>query len=409
MTARIIPAARMPAARRFTFRLLLSALIVLGLVALFNFIVNPYRIFFPNATATTSGARPRPTQMQQELKIMLAGRAQPDVLLLGNSTMEIGLDPQALSQVGIPGRIFNLGIAGFSLEASTQGIRRVVDRHPPKVAIIGAAFSDHVMLGQPVKANGVASMTSWTLSDMRVYTLSLIGSEATMDSIRTLTIPYRPFAQTLTSLGHNPMHDYEGHAKTSGYRVLFDTTNKGIHQFLNNAAKTRPEQLNETRGLDDLRSLIRYLVGQGIVVVVVMSPYHADFMASIHQYGLQLAYERWKETVAGFADLGNPSTPVRVIDFGCDGHATREPIPGRGDRQSAMRWYWDAQHFKSELGTRMMRLLFKAGLDRAGEPISMVLQDDELTGRMLVPGDFASHHAICRNAVADYVAATRVK
>jgi hypothetical protein len=401
MTARSIPVTRIPIARRFTYFLLISAMVVLGLVALFNFVVNPYRIFFPDATSTLSGARPRPMQLQQELKTILAARARPEVLLLGNSTMEIGLDPQALSQAGIPGRIFNLGIAGFSLEASTQGLRRVLDGHPPKVAIIGAAFSDHVMLGRRAKQNGVASISSWTLSDLRVATLSLIGSEATMDSIRTLTIPYRPFAQTLTGFGHNPMHDYEGHAKTSGYRVLFDTTNKGIQQFLKKAPSTLPEQLDDSRGLDDLRSLVRYLVGQGVAVVVVMSPYHADFMASIHQYGLQSTYERCKETVAGLAALGN--------DFGCDGQATREPIPAQGDRQTAMRWYWDAQHFKAELGTRMMQLLFKAGLDKAGEPTSLVLQDEELTGRLLVSGDFAEHHAICRKAVADYVAATGAK
>jgi hypothetical protein len=206
------------------------------------------------------------------------------------------------------------------------------------------------------------------------------------------------------------MHDYEGHAKTSGYKVLFDTANKGsIHQFLGKAANTLPEQLDDTRGLDELRSLVRYLVGQGVAVVVVMSPYHADFMASIHQFGLKSTYERWKESVAGIAGLGNVSTPVRIIDFGCDGRATREPVPAHRDRQTSMRWYWDAQHFKAELGTRMVQLLFKAGLDRPGEPASMVLQDDELTGRLLVPGDFASHHAICSKAVADYVAVTRVK
>jgi len=404
-----MPPRKSPAARRFTLRVLGSALLMLFLVAAFNLVVNPYRIFFPQLESTLSGAKPRPMQLQQELKSMLGERLRPEVLLMGNSTMEIGLDPQALSRAGVPGRIFNLGIAGFTLEQSTVGLRRVVDGHPPAVAIIGAAFSEHLFLGRGTQTSKVATETSWALSDLRIEMLSLIGSEATIDSLRTLTIPYRPYPQTLTALGFNPMRDFDGYARTSGYKVLFDTANKRIHKYLANAGGSSQPDAGASRGLNELRSLVSYLVGEGVRVVIVMNPYHADYLASIHHYGLQPVHEAWKASVAGMATLGNERTPVRVVDFGCEGRAMREPIPSRGDRQTTMRWYWDSEHYKAELGTRMILLIRQAQLDGVNDSVQRVFSDGELTGRLLEADHLASHHSVCRKAVADYVAGTGAK
>jgi hypothetical protein len=49
-----------------------------------------------------------------------------------------------------------------------------------------------------------------------------------------------------------------------------------------------------------------------------------------------------------------PGSEVRLFDFAQESAVSREPVPPPGDRHTQMRWYWEAGHFKSELGDRLV-------------------------------------------------------
>ncbi|KAF0102839.1 MAG: hypothetical protein FD187_798 [bacterium] len=43
-----------------------------------------------------------------------------------------------------------------------------------------------------------------------------------------------------------------------------------------------------------------------------------------------------------------------------------EPVPLRGDRATEMRWYWEAGHFKRELGDRILEEVLSGERGRTG-------------------------------------------
>jgi len=49
-------------------------------------------------------------------------------------------------------------------------------------------------------------------------------------------------------------------------------------------------------------------------------------------------------------------------DFSAINTFTTETIPSKGDRKTSMHWYWEAGHFKSDLGNLMLdRMLGQTG------------------------------------------------
>jgi len=100
-------------------------------------------------------------------------------------------------------------------------------------------------------------------------------------------------------------------------------------------------------------------------VRLVIYPYHLLLMLQIDEAGLWPLLERWKMDLTTIAEEARrEGTRVAVWDFACPDDLTAEPIPADGDRRTSMRWYWEAGHFKKELGDRVLsKVLGDSGLD----------------------------------------------
>jgi hypothetical protein len=76
--------------------------------------------------------------------------------------------------------------------------------------------------------------------------------------------------------------------------------------------------------------------------------------------GLWPAFEDWKRRLTEIAAGGGET--VALWDFSGFSEYSTEMIPGPGDRQTEVRWYWEAGHFKKELGDVVLdRVLLSEG------------------------------------------------
>ena len=392
---KIVPARRL--SRCFIVIFLSVAFVCLVSVGIFNYYVDPYRLFTPDSVATMRQLKARPNQFQQEIRSIIGERVRPNLLLIGNSTFEIGIDPVLLLDSGVPGPIYNQAIGGFTLEESTVGLRRVLKDHSPRFAIIGVSFTDYLTQGSISGSSKVAGETAWMLSDSYIKIMSLMGAEATFDSFRTLLIPYRAYPQSLTALGFNPMLEYLGHARTSGYKVLFDTTNKKIHSIFLSASAKVPPNINTSRSLRELLDLVIFLTSEGVNVVIIIPPFHENFFSGVGRYGLMEVYQSWMAGVLDVSRQDAVRTSVKVVDFGCGGSALHEKIPDYGDKDSVMNYYWDSVHFKSTIGLRMISLLFDNDVFSLAVPRTELFDDGVIVGRVLSPDNLLSHQGFCRD------------
>lgn len=370
--------------RSFLVYLFVLVLALVTTISIFNYLVNPYRLYFKNAPSALTDKKPRPEQLQQEIRTELALRSNADVFVFGNSMMEIGINPESASLAGNGISVFNMGIAGFTLGASANGLLDILDRRVPKYAIVAASFSDYLMQGPTTSTTEVASKKGSIVDKARLIVLSAFSGETTMDSFKTLTINRRSYPQTITGYGHNPMLDYLGHASRSGYRVIFDTANIRIHEALQ---KHRAVRYNPTTGpaksMEELRLLVKILQSRGTKVTIVINPLHIDYSASVQQFGLQRTFEDWKRELANMSD----AIKVPVVDFGCEGSSLAEIIPAINDKKTVMAGYWDAQHFKPYLGDQMITTI----LESNGTNYSR----GQLVGTLIHSRSIDEHNARC--------------
>jgi hypothetical protein len=114
----------------------------------------------------------------------------------------------------------------------------------------------------------------------------------------------------------------------------------------------------------------------------VIYPYHANMLDLLSLTGLWPAFEDWKrELVRLVATSGEPeksadielvslsATPtngsklgdVELWDFSGYHRYAREQVPAVGDRTARVQWYWEAGHFKRELGDKMLERIYGSG------------------------------------------------
>jgi hypothetical protein len=98
-------------------------------------------------------------------------------------------------------------------------------------------------------------------------------------------------------------------------------------------------------------------------VHLVIYPYHAQLMAMFEEAGLQSTMEEWKQLLVREADAvrsRHPAARITVWDFSGYANMQCERIPAPGDRHSVTQWYWEAGHFKSTLGERVLQRILGA-------------------------------------------------
>jgi hypothetical protein len=387
--------------KRFLSRCLFTVLAIICLIAGFNYVVNPYRVFSSNSDSTANDQKIRPQHMQYEIRSILARRSKADLLFIGNSRMEIGVNPAALQLQPLGSRSFNLAVAGATAQQATQALPLIISEHKPKHVVIGADFYEFVAQGtgktdQMFKSDWAGK--SWYPA--KVQAKSLFTLEASLDSVMTLSLPYRKYPQTLTALGHNPMLDFQGHAKTSGYRVLFDTGNVRLKEVFSEGRALMPQLLRHgARSMDELKQLVDYLAANRIDVTIVTFPVHLEFVQIAQRNGLWIGYENWKRQLAEIGASASSRHTLKVWDFACEGKAISERIPEAGDRTTEVRSYWDSGHFKSHIGKQMV----EAALTAQGT----IASTEDLTGYLLNPSTITQVLPKCLNAFESYEAASR--
>ena len=370
---------------------ILLVIFFIGSIALFNWLANPYRIFSTNNAETWSGLKPRPEQLQPELRMELARQAKGKTLFFGNSMFEIGIDPQSPLLATNEIRGFNFALAGAGLTASTKGLESYLRANKPTRAIISASFDDHISQRNNSVQNSSAEMPDY-FNKGKLVALSLLGVEATLDSMKSLTLHLRKYPQSLTALGHNPMHDFEGYAVNSGYRVLFNTANQRIRSSFSKAKGSKPEDptAENSVALAELEYLAKLLLSVGAEVTIVINPTHMNYLESIEESGLMDRFQAWKGSVARLSE----NLKIRAIDFGCEGALLSETIPEKGDRKTPMTYYWDAQHYKANVGSLMVLGILSSD--------SAIIDQDKLIGLQLFSTSIFEHNARCLKTLHNY-------
>lgn len=346
--------------------LLLALLSIVGMAGTASYLANPYYLFDVPVLPGLNEIKPRASQRGAVAKSALIERYRPVVLILGNSRAEIGFDPghAALGRKGTP--VFNAALQGTGPLVALQMLDRAIDAGRVRHVLLALEFLDfrvHPRSASP--ASHPFPDRAIRLSDrFRTTRDALFSLDSVRDAALTFTAQGRPGSIHLTAQGFNPMREYRDIAAREGYGALFDQRSReNVRNYVSGPKSVRAGSGLDTEVFRALRRMLDLAAEHDIEIVVVTYPYHAHVLELFRETGLQDAYEDWRRGVAGLVDeaarrRGRPDA-VRAFDFSGYSTQAKEAVPPLGDRKTPVTWYWEAGHFKKELGDVILQEIYE--------------------------------------------------
>ena len=352
--------------RWFTASIVIGITITAALVV----IIDPYAQYQIVVRPGFNLIKPGLTRYQQENKLMRAAQLRPDVLILGHSRAEVGFDPDAsvFTQRGLTA--YNLAIPGTGISTARAEVEHL-DRAgiKPKVIILGVEFLD--FMEAPQKRSAAAEHARPTVDPqgaMRWFWRfdSLFSIASIIDALHTLLIQFDPEMPIMTYRGFNPLQEYARMAREEGYFPLFQQRAQENTEIYLRKAKGSLSLAD----LAHLRAILDLAAKNASEVKLIIYPYHAQILALFEETGLMPPLEEWKNSLTrevSVARLHHPGASIALFDFSGYGNYNCERIPAKGHREAVTRWYWEAGHFKKELGDVVLDVV----LSSPGNPLPM--------------------------------------
>lgn len=334
--------------RWLAFTLLAGCLLAMAFVV----VIDPYGLYHVVQRPGMNEVKPSPTRYRNEIKLAAMRHLNAEQILVGNSRIEVGFDPESAT---LGPRAFNLGLAGTGAITAVGQLEYLRGEGiKPKRLIAGLEFMDALLQpGQrPSKAMRIPQPSpelAWRFDT--VFSLSSLK-----DALTTLAIQRDGEAETMTGHGFNPLKQYEKFARVDGYYKIFQ---QRAEESARAAVRKAAGQLDGGAVREELRAMLDAAArdNPGVDVHLVIYAYHAQMLAMFEQSGLWPRFEQWKDILieeVAAARLRHPQARIALHDFSGYGYFNCESIPGPGERRST-KWYWEAGHLKSSLGEVMMQ------------------------------------------------------
>lgn len=376
--------------RRYLIALIVAIAGLVLAAAAVNALVDPYSLFNAVRMEGFNDVKPRAEQRGLLLRRQLISAQRPRVLIVGNSRAEVGFDPEHPAWSGLPGPVINAAVPGAGIGTVRRLVEHAFAVGDPEMLLVGLDFLDfRVSVNTKDSDHGGLpdrAAASWPLQ-LSEWVGALLSADALYDSMLTLLAQRDPYSPDVTPLGFNPLRNYLRYEIASGYGVLFLQRNQeNARNYLQGPKRVRTET-GRSAAFDHLRSMIELARVRGASVHLVIYPYHAHILELFRITGMWPAFEQWKEDLATVVDAENEKsagsgTRLVLWDFSGYSSYTTEAVPAIGDRRSRVAWYWEAGHFKKELGDVVLGRVLGAPGARSDEDFGVILTRENLSNRL---------------------------
>ena len=328
---------------------LFTTLYLLGAAAV-NVCVDPERVFGLVELDLLAPYKARALDPLAKAEVAL--RTPPDVALIGDSRVMIGIDPRhhALTQFG---RVENLAFAGANPDEAARMLELTLESKPPQLILWGVDPEGWGSLGNPqLEPRTLATRLNPDLDLWSYYRRHLIGAPS-------LNASYHAFRRSLFRRSVRWTN--------SGQKIDWEARSPDPHRAnvdtLRHRVQMRSNLTDEAdTGVDHAAPLFRRIQQAGTRLVLFLSPSHALFHdANYRQPDRRRYAERCLIDLVVLVEHLNESAPdqppIELWDFTgfSPVHAESFPQPGGS---STLQWHWDAVHFQDSLGDLMLRRIF---------------------------------------------------
>lgn len=342
--------------------MLTTLILVIAAAGLFNALIDPLGVFDSPRIVQINATKPYLDHHRELARYAGAVRLCTNAGIFGNSRAEIGFDPEspALAEHGLSA--FNHAIPGTSLATT---LRQVIWLQAanclPKTIFLGVEFFDFLG-GSERRPLPTLQTDPVPQRDHRFFAEAIFSITGLRDSFTTLMLQRSRYPATTTDRGFNPLFNYIPEVAQSGHYALFrQRAEENLRNWTRKPMRLRPQQGGISDDEATLDAILTRAAQSGSTTYIVIFPYHAQIRLMIERLGMGQLFADWKRLVVGIAEVNaERGGKVEVWDFSGVAPETLEAIPARGDKQTRLTHYWEAGHFKKELGDLVIaRLLGK--------------------------------------------------
>jgi hypothetical protein len=283
----------------------------------------------------------------------------PDIVILGNSRPELGLNPS--SALFKEKTVYNLGIRGAGVGTQTKHLLNLLETSTPERVILSIDFLDFLQrststVNWPPKPYPSSNMPLTLLQQPNPYYFNnnikarlatLYSLDTTLASIKTLARQHQQTNYT-TLDGFNQAQGFIPIVNNEGTQALFDQKRQELLKRLNGKSYSLADKQGQSSSFNSLKILVDALKSKGIKLDIFISPYHHRYLEIVNQTGHFELYLAWKRKLVNQLSILDFFPHGTLLDFSGFNRYTLEPVPqGRG---KFMKWYWEPSHYREELG-----------------------------------------------------------
>jgi len=363
-----------------TFGIVVTTL--LGLLALVNVGVDPYSFFGTPKIAGFNDRKPLPADHIYALKTIASWRSGATSMEFGSSRTEIGLDPA--NPAWGRERCYNLAVPGADMQSARRYFEQVRRERPLRKALLAVEYPMFDGSARELDAS------AWALEPDGSLSLTFLGrlvsttfsADALAASARTLVRSQRGAERLYRDDGLRLWNDKLLRLEAiGGQRWHFVRL---LEAMLAEFQPPGAGNLHYLRALEAFRTVLRIAHSDHIDLKIVLSPEHvwlAVARVALDPSDPAAMWRRDLVRINGEEAASAGSAPFPLWDFSGSSGPNLESVPAEGDSVSRMRWYWELEHYKVELGDVVLARVLSGEVPSADVGADFgVLLDEENVG-----------------------------
>jgi hypothetical protein len=298
-------------------------------------------------------------------------RANFHTLIVGNSRVEMGINPKHACFSLNERKSYNLGMPGASVGYQAASALNLVYQKPIDTILISVDFTDFLVLPrhQPPRENsGIPSLDNATykadgsvnegyrLDYLKDYYQSLYSLDAFTSSIKTVLLQNR-YAANRDDFGFNPAQDFFQTTSVEGAYALFSQKEEELESKYLSDWSLYYDNGQLSQDFAHLEEFLSRVTKRGIKVTVFTNPLHEHFWELMGRAKLMPQYSTFLNEVQSII-LRSGNHNVDFWDFSGDSPYIHEDVPKTGAAGEGLKWFWEPAHYKKELGDLMIESMF---------------------------------------------------
>ena len=352
-----------------TFGLLV--VLALAAVGVFNYVVDPYLVFhLPDDAIAIS--RPNKNRLSPLSKSLAIARLQPSVVYVGNSRTEVGL-PARHDALGAQ-RAFNGALTGASVADAIMMARHAMAVSDVNLIVMGVDFwtfssqqtnphFDRALVGR--------SRLDYLWRGPALQFRHALSWDTTLASLSVVRRPRAPDCPSFLARAgqRDPTCMVMTLRKLGGPRSAFEYWIRTVDRRDQRSAAS-----DRAKAIEQLGAFVDDACRTRVKVRIYVNPTHALMLDTLRLSGQWEEFESWKRSLVEEI-ARHPECDPRLHDFSGYNSVTSEPSPLVTGQE--MRWFWEASHYRSEVGDLILARVLGAKPADAPAAFGVELNRDE--------------------------------